>query len=113
RGRARTSHRIFFGCLMSLTYKGNQLYFGKAKIQNLAKKFGTPIYVYDLDQIAQKISRHKKAFHGNVDIHYAMKANSNASILKLMKQKGIGIDAVSGGEMRWALKQGFVPQDII
>lgn len=98
---------------MSLVYKGSQLYFGGHDVQALAKKFGTPIYVYDLDLIAQNIKQHVSAFNGNVDIHYAMKANSNADVLKLMKKQKIGIDAVSGGELSWSLKCGFKPQDII
>ncbi len=98
---------------MPMNYKGSHLYFGKYKVETLAKKFGTPTYIYDLDLIAQNIQKHISAFHGNVGIHYAMKANANPQILRLMKKKKIGIDAVSGGELLWALKHDFVAQDII
>jgi len=68
----------------------------------------TPFYFYDLRALSNTIDQAKTAadrygFH----LHYALKANSNTPILKLIKEKGLGADCVSGGEVRRALEIGF------
>ncbi len=79
-----------------------------------AQKFGTPIYVYDENTIVHQFNRLNKAF-GNtkVQLHYAMKALSNTNILKILKNQGAKIDAVSIQEVQIALKAGFLPEDIL
>lgn len=81
----------------------------------IAEEFGNPVYVYDADKIASQYKRLTDAF-GEIDnlrIHYAVKALSNISILKLMKSLGSGLDTVSIQEVQTGLKAGFDPATII
>ncbi len=82
----------------------------------LAAEYGTPLYVYDGDGIKNQCIRFKKAFEGfptEVMCCYAVKANTNLAILKLIRTEGFGADIVSMGELDAALKAGFAPEDII
>jgi diaminopimelate decarboxylase len=67
---------------------------------SLAKKFGTPLYVYSARQILDRYRLFSNAFaHQDHLICYSVKANSNLSILKLLASQGSGFDIVSGGEL--------------
>ncbi len=80
----------------------------------IAEEFGTPVYVYDTDRIAQRYHQLAGAFkHGNVKLKYACKALSNINILKFLKGLGSGLDTVSIQEVRLGLHAGFKPEDII
>ena len=72
-------------------------------IRDLAEKFGTPTYVYDLD-IVQRRVEDLRAFDV---IRYAQKANSNLAVLDWIRQQGAVVDAVSAGEVARALRAGF------
>ena len=74
-------------------------------IANLAEKFGTPLYVYDVAVIEQRIAD-LAAFDV---IRYAQKASSNLAILDRMRRKGVVVDAVSAGEIRRAIAAGYDP----
>ncbi|MFY8097111.1 MAG: diaminopimelate decarboxylase [Flavobacterium sp.] len=81
----------------------------------LGNQFGTPLYVYDAEKIINQCQRLTKAFYKieRFKIHYAVKALSNISILKLIKNQGVGLDTVSIEEVRLGLHAGFSPKDII
>lgn len=80
----------------------------------LAQKYGTPLYVYDFDKITQNYLALKNAFVGQKSlISYAVKANSNLSIIKQMRLLGAGADCVSIGEVRRALSAGIDRYKII
>ncbi len=80
----------------------------------VAKTYGTPSYVYDSDTISRQVTIFRTAFSGiPVQIRYAMKANSNINILKLMKKLNTGVDTVSVPEIHLALKMGFSPNEIV
>jgi diaminopimelate decarboxylase len=65
------------------------------KLTALAKKYGTPLYVYDGDKIIEKYNTFKNAFKvDNLKIHYAAKALTNLSILRLFKDLGSCLDFV-------------------
>lgn len=82
-------------------------------LQHLAETFGTPLYVYDGGVIVNKIARLRAVFNGvNMKIKYACKANTNLSVLALMKKEGIDIDVVSPQEMNLALSAGFSPEQV-
>jgi len=69
-------------------------------LNSLAKKFGTPLYVYSAGQILERYRLFARAFAGRDHlICYAVKANSNLSILRLLAREGSGFDIVSGGEL--------------
>jgi diaminopimelate decarboxylase len=75
---------------------------------DLAEQFGTPLYVYDSDKIIEQIGKLKNAFASvNLKIKYACKANTNLSILKLMRKHGVEIDVVSPEELQIALMAGY------
>lgn len=86
----------------------------KNNLIELAKKFKTPLYVYDGDKISEKYNSFRNAFKvENLKIHYAAKALTNLSILKLFKELGAGLDCVSIEEIKLGLKAGFQADDII
>jgi len=86
----------------------------KAMLKKLASDYGTPLYIYDAYKIKQQIETFRKAFSEiDMRLFYAMKANSNLSILKWMKHLGTGVDTVSINELEIALKAGFRPEDIV
>lgn len=80
---------------------------------NLAQEFGTPLYVYDADKIREKISVLRDSF-SQIPLHikYACKANTNLSILRLMKQEGVELDVVSPQELELGLMAGFSGSEI-
>jgi len=82
---------------------------------DLTKRYGTPLYVYDANQIESKYKLIKKSFFyiENLKINYACKANTNISILKFFKKLGSGLDTVSIQEVEIGLKAGFSPKEII
>ena len=81
----------------------------------LASQFGSPLYVYDASKIQSQYNRLAAAFSKveRLRINYAVKALSNISVLKLLKQMGSGIDTVSYQEVMLGLHAGFEPQQII
>lgn len=84
------------------------------QLQEIAKEFGTPVYVYDAQIIQRQYKRLKNAFNGkNVKLHYALKALNNVNILRLLKNEGAGLDAVSIEEIYLGLRAGFSPEDIM
>lgn len=86
----------------------------RGKLLALAKKYGTPLYVYDLDLVSARYKEMLGYFkHPGLRIFYAMKANHNFHVLKHLKNLGSGIDAVSPAEALLALAAGFTPKDII
>jgi len=95
-------------------FRGNQLYCEGIKIQEVAERFGTPLYVYSYSTFINHYLKLKKAF-GPIKplICYSVKANSNLSILKALVAKGAGLDIVSGGELFRALKAGCPPSKIV
>lgn len=81
----------------------------------LAEEFGGPLYVYDAAKIQTQYYRLENAFSKvkNLRINYAVKALSNISILKLLKQMGSGLDTVSIQEVQLGIMAGFTPESII
>jgi diaminopimelate decarboxylase len=70
----------------------------------LAKRFGTPLYVYSADQISERLGMFQKALAGRDHlVCYAVKANSSLAILKMLAKRGAGFDIVSGGELERVL----------
>ncbi len=86
-----------------------------SSLLQLAKKYGSPLYVYDTDKIASQYNRITNAFSGvkNVKINYAVKALSNINILKVFNQLGSGLDTVSVQEVQLGLAAGVLPENII
>jgi diaminopimelate decarboxylase len=72
-----------------------------------------PVYVYDIDGLDQRISEFKNVVPPNTEIHYALKANCNKHVLQSIKSQGVGLDVVSGGELKQGLEAGFKASDIV
>ena len=82
--------------------------------KELANKYQTPFYVYEFDYITGQYEELKSAFKARKSlIAYAVKANSNLSVIKHLASLGAGADCVSIGEVRRALKVGIAPYKII
>jgi diaminopimelate decarboxylase len=82
--------------------------------KELAEKYQTPYYVYDFDYISQRYNELKNAFKARKSlISYAVKANSNLSVVKHLADQGSGADCVSIGEVKRALKVGIPKYKII
>lgn len=82
--------------------------------RDLVDRYGSPLYVYDAETIRRQYRRLASAFDDvDVRLHYAMKANSNPSIIRLLAEEGAGIDAVSATEVELALACGVSPEEIL
>ncbi|MEK6583577.1 MAG: diaminopimelate decarboxylase [Nitrospirota bacterium] len=96
------------------TYIGNELYCEKVSIRKIAQEVGTPVYIYSSNTLRNHYQVFDAAFSEIPHIVcFAVKANSNLSILKLFASEGGGADIVSGGELFRALKAGIDPQKIV
>ena len=92
------------------SYKNGSLYCEDVDLATLAAEHGTPLYVYSAGTIIDHYSRLDAAL-GSIDheIAYAVKANSNLSVLRLLATHGAGFDIVSGGELFRVIKAGGDP----
>jgi diaminopimelate decarboxylase len=84
-------------------------------LNTAAAQFGLPLYVYHSEKIESQYNRLTQAFAKvpRFKIHYAVKALSNVSILKIIKNLGGGLDTVSIEEVQLGLYAGFAPSEII
>jgi diaminopimelate decarboxylase len=90
------------------------LLLGGVFTRELIKKFGSPLYVYEEDNIRRRADELRDAIaYEAKEIKYACKANTNIEIMKILKEVGLGIDAVSPGEIYAALKAGFESDQIL
>ena len=84
------------------------------QLTQLAREFGTPLYVYHAEKIKEQYEKLTTAFNGsNVVFFYACKALTNVSILKYIKSLGANIDCSSINEAKLALHAGFLPQQVL
>jgi diaminopimelate decarboxylase len=98
----------------SFEYRHGELYCEQVPVSQVAKEVGTPCYIYS----HATLTRHFRAYDGAFKdiphvVAFAMKANSNLAILRLMAKEGSGVDIVSGGELFRALKAGMPPSKIV
>ncbi len=95
-------------------YRQGELYCEEVPLSRIAKELGTPFYVYSHATLIRHFRALDSAFqHVPHIIAFAMKANSNLAILRLMAREGSGADIVSGGELYRALKSGVPPSKIV
>jgi len=74
----------------------------------------TPFYYYDLELLRKTLADLKSQIAGkDFHVHYAMKANVNQSVLKVIKEAGLGADCVSGGEVQAAIDAGISPSKVV
>lgn len=81
---------------------------------NRFRELKTPFYYYDTELLHKTLAVLKScAFFYNYSVHYAIKANANEKILKIIAEYGFGADCVSGNEIEQALRCGFNPENIV
>jgi diaminopimelate decarboxylase len=87
---------------------------GGVAATDLTNEFGAPLYAYDAEFIRRQYRRLTEAFSGFPhQIHYAMKANNNIHILRLLREEGAALDAVAVEEVEIGLRAGFEPGQIL
>jgi diaminopimelate decarboxylase len=97
-------------------YEDGELCLDGVRLSEIAQEFGTPCYVYSARSIREAYRRYSAAFaKSNLDLTlcYAVKANSNLSVLRLLAELGAGADVVSAGELYRALEAGIPPDKIV
>ena len=83
-------------------------------LAEIARRAGTPVYVYSAARIAERYTAFTESFSGYPHrVHYALKANSTLAVARLVQALGGGADANSGGEIDVALRAGFEARDIV
>ncbi len=95
-------------------YKNGELYCEDVTIRSVARRVGTPFFLYS----SNTLKNHARAFTGAFSdvphiVCFALKANSNAAVLRLLGREGVGADIVSGGELFRALRAGIPPKKIV
>ena len=94
-----------------LTVKGGKLYLEDKEATKVAKAHGTPLFIYSKNQILSNFTALLRAFTGKtsleIKLYYAMKPNPHQEILKILKEVGACMDAVSPGKAAEALRAGF------
>lgn len=100
-----------FGGKDHIQVVNNHLYISGADTVEIANRFGTPVYVTSEDRLRENIRRYHRAFP-NADKYFAMKANGNISIVRILAHEGAGADVFSAGELYLARLAG-VPREKI
>jgi diaminopimelate decarboxylase len=96
-------------------YRDGALWCEDVPLARIAEEVGTPVYVYS----AATLRRHARVFRdglaaaGRVHLAYAIKANPNLAVLRVLADEGYGADVVSGGELARALAAGIAAEDVV
>ena len=97
-----------------LAYRGNELFLEEVRLSELARQHGTPLFVYSKGAMLAALQAYQRGFAGrDVQICYAVKANSSLSVIQVFAQAGCGFDLVSGGEIERVLAAGGKADRII
>ena len=97
-----------------MKYINKVLSIEKVKLQDIARKFGTPAYCYSYKQLKKNITTFKKNFKSfSPLICFAIKSNTNVGLIREIGKFGLGADVVSIGELMAALKAGIDPKKIV
>ena len=100
--------------MANIKYVGKSLFIEKLSVANIAKKKGTPFYIYSENQIKENFIKFVNTFKKIKPlVCFAAKSNSNLSILRSLGKLGAGTDVVSVGELIKALKAGIKPNKIV
>ena len=97
-----------------MKYINKKLSIEKIKVEDIAKKFGTPTYCYSYKRLKDNIKNFKNNFKSfSPLICFAIKSNTNVNLIKEIRKLGLGADVVSIGELMMALKAGVNPKKIV
>ncbi|MFZ9183980.1 MAG: diaminopimelate decarboxylase [Hylemonella sp.] len=97
-----------------IAYHGKELHVEQVRLSDLARQYGTPLFVYSSAAMLSALAAYQRGFSGrNAQVCYAMKANSSLAILQLFARAGCGFDIVSGGELERVLAAGGQADKVI
>lgn len=100
--------------LPPFSYRNQNLFVEDCDLEAIARREGTPLYVYSKQAILSRYQAYESGFGAFPhQICYAVKANSNLSILRLLAEAGAGFDIVSGGELFRVIQAGGVPGKVV
>jgi len=113
-----TSKAIPLPQLSGFTERNGNWYAEDIPLPDLAKEFGTPLYIYSKKALTEAYQAYDQACVDSqgkrrARVHYAMKANSNLAVIDCFKNLGAGFDLVSGGELARALAIGADPKSLV
>ena len=93
---------------VTLEEKNNHLYLGGCDLVDLAKEYGTPLYVIDEKSVREICRNYKDAFkdYSNIKMMYASKALCTSALVRILDEEGFGFDTVSAGEIYTVYKSG-------
>jgi len=95
-------------------YRKGELYAEDVPVKDIVAKFGSPVFIYSAKTLTRHIKAYADAFKSRQNIVcFALKANSNAAIIRLFAKHGAGADVVSGGELFRAMKAGIPARKIV
>lgn len=98
------------------TNRNGKLFFSGVDVCDLAREYGSPLLILSEDMIRKNIRKLRtelSAVNLDFDVRYAVKANYNPAVLKIVREEGCGIDASSENELNLAFSLGFLPEGII
>ena len=97
-----------------MKYINKRFVIEKVNVKNIEKKYGTPAYCYSFNQLKKNILSFKKNFNSfSPLICFAIKSNTNLSLIREISKFGLGADVVSIGELMLALKAGISPKKVV
>jgi diaminopimelate decarboxylase len=100
--------------LETFRYRDGELVCEGVRLGDIASQAGTPVYVYSRARIESNYRRIVAAFAPlEARVHYAVKANGNLAVLRLLNELGAGFDVVSGGELFRVLRAGAAPANVV
>src|SRR5260370_11803031 len=85
---------------------------GGCDLVELARKHGTPLYIYDEATVRQRASEYVAAMGSAGQVLYSAKAFASPRFLRIVEEEGLGLDVASAGELNLALKSGSKPHHI-
>lgn len=98
----------------SIHYQHNELCVESLPVEAIAEKVATPFYCYSKAMLLENIEDCRNAFgRYGIDVHYAVKANSNLTLLSLIAEQGLGVDLVSAGELMRVSRAGVSPDRMV
>jgi len=98
------------------SYHNGRLHCEGVPLPDIAAAVGTPVYIYSRAELSQRAARYRQAAAAASSRHlvcYALKANNNPTLLRLLAEAGLGADVTSGGELFLAGQTGFAPEKTI
>ena len=90
-----------------------KLFIDEVSLEDLAKEYGTPVYVYSGSKLKENLNSYLSSVREEDKVCYSVKSNSNIHLLELLADLGSGFDVVSGNELRKCLEAGAKPEDIV